>query len=200
MRKNHKRRELTPEERQAISERNKGENNPMYGVSVLSLMSDEKIAEWKKHLSRANKGENNPFYGKHHTEETKEKIRQKKLGVSHPLNLSEEQRKSISERSKSLWTDEKKKEQSEKMSGKNNPMYGKQYTEEEKQILREKMSGEKSPSAKPIIIYDVYEDEEILCNCRNYVKDEIGMNPSHIGRYLNKDKLYHGRYKLKEVV
>lgn len=60
MSQNHKRREITPEERQVISERTKGENNPMYGISVLSLMSDEKIAEWKKHLSEANGGGNNP--------------------------------------------------------------------------------------------------------------------------------------------
>jgi len=37
--------------------------------------------KYKKYLSETMKGENNPFYGKNHTEETKEKIRQKKIGL-----------------------------------------------------------------------------------------------------------------------
>lgn len=41
-------------------------------------------------------GENNPMYGKHHSSETKQKIREAHLGK--PLNLSVEQRKRRSER------------------------------------------------------------------------------------------------------
>ena len=60
--------------------------NPVAG------MTPEKKALWKQHLSEAFSGEKNPFYGKgfhgpehpmwgkHHSEETKEKIRQKALG------------------------------------------------------------------------------------------------------------------------
>ena len=36
-------------------------------------MSENEIAEWKKHLSESHKGERNKFFGKHHTEETKNK-------------------------------------------------------------------------------------------------------------------------------
>lgn len=177
-----------------------GENNPMYGKSVKSFMSEDKIAEWKRHLSEARKGESNSFYGKHHSEETKEKLRQQRIGVSRPLNLTKEQRQRRSELSKAQWTDKRRKEQSEKMMGSNNPMYGKHLTEEEKQKKHDAMIGENSPMAKSIIIYDTYEDKEILCNCRRYVKDEIGMHPSHVTRYLNKDKLYKERYLLREVV
>lgn len=48
----------TTEELNKMSEALKGENNPMYGA----------------------KGELNPFFGKHHTEETKDKIRKKNSG------------------------------------------------------------------------------------------------------------------------
>ena len=176
-----------------------GEYNPMYGKSAKDFMTDEEILEWRRKLSEAQTGEKNGFYGKRHTEETKLKISQQKVGISHPLNLTDEQRAAISERNRQMWTEEKRKEQSEKMSGSNNPMYGKHYTDAEKQNRHDKMFRENSPLAKPIIIYDTYNDEEIMCKCRQYVKDEIGMNPSHVTRYLNKDKLYHGRYKLKEV-
>ncbi len=176
-----------------------GEYNSMYGKSAKDFMTDEEILEWRRKLSEAHTGEKNGFYGKRHTEETKLKISQQKTGVSHPSNLTDEQRAAISERNKQMWTEEKRNEQSKKMTGENNPMYGREVTEEQRQYLRDKFTGEKSPKAKPIIIYDTYNDEEIICKCRQYVKDEIGMNPSHVTRYLNKDKLYHGRYKLKEV-
>lgn len=48
----------TTEELNKMSEALRGENNPMYGM----------------------KGELNPFFGKHHTEETKDKIRKKNSG------------------------------------------------------------------------------------------------------------------------
>ena len=48
----------TTEELNKMSEALRGENNPMYGA----------------------KGELNPFFGKHHTEETKDKIRKKNSG------------------------------------------------------------------------------------------------------------------------
>lgn len=177
----------------------RGEENIMYGKSVLDFMTEEEIANWKQKLSEAHKGEKNGFYGKHHSEETIKKISAAKLGVSNPLNLSNEQRKAISERNKLMWTEEKRNEQSKKMTGENNPMYGREVTEEQRQYLRDKFTGEKSPKAKAIIIVDTLEDKEIYCACQKYVRDLIGMNHTHIGRYLNKDKLYHKRYMLKEV-
>ena len=52
-----------------------GFGNPMFGRSVKEFMSETEIAEWKKHLSESHKGEHNGFFGKHHTEETKNKIK-----------------------------------------------------------------------------------------------------------------------------
>ena len=55
-----------PEARKAISERFKGENNPMYGKHLSE--------ETKQKMSERFRGENNPFYGKKHTPEAMEKI------------------------------------------------------------------------------------------------------------------------------
>lgn len=52
-----------------------GENNPMYGVSPKERMDEEVYQGWLAKISEKSSGENNPMYGKHHSEETKEKIR-----------------------------------------------------------------------------------------------------------------------------
>lgn len=80
-------------------------------------------------------GELNPFYGKHHTEETKEKMKMCKLGKP----LSEETKRKVSENN--AWKGKKRPEHSEKMKGKMcgelNPMYGR--------------CGENNPTAKAVI-------------------------------------------------
>ncbi len=91
------------------SERVSGVNNPMYGAVWTQEMIDavrlantgriqppeekaKQIAamtgktrdpfsdEWKQNISTAMQGENNPMYGKHHSEETKQKIKEKATG------------------------------------------------------------------------------------------------------------------------
>lgn len=176
-----------------------GENNPMYGISVKSLMTEEEILAWRRKLSIAQTGDRNGFYGKHHSTESIEKIRSKKIGVSHKLNLSDEQRQAISDRGKRMWTAERRSEQSAKMSGKNNPMYGRVASEEERQAMRERFLGERSIRAKKLLIIDTIEGTETICNCMKYATQIIGINNSHIRRYLDKDKLYKGRYLLKGV-
>jgi hypothetical protein len=53
----------------------KGERNPMYGV---------KRPEMAHRYSEERTGEGNPFYGKKHSEQTKEIMRQQKLGKKRP--------------------------------------------------------------------------------------------------------------------
>jgi hypothetical protein len=60
-------------------------------------------------ISESLSGENHPMYGKHHSEETKEKLRQASLAY---------------------WTEERRKERSEQYKGENNPMYGKKKSAE----------------------------------------------------------------------
>lgn len=58
-----------------------GENNPMYGVNVYKYVEErdgvERVNEMKQKLSKSMTGDKNPFYGKHHTNETKETIKEK---------------------------------------------------------------------------------------------------------------------------
>jgi len=63
-----------------------------------------------------NRGKNHPCYGKHHSKETKEKMRQKRLGSHHSKNTIEEMSKN--------------------RSGKNNAMYGKHHTKITKEKIR----------------------------------------------------------------
>ena len=97
-------------------------NNPMYGRTWWDENTpQEKIDEWKLHLSEVNSGENHPWFGKHHSEETKEKMR-----ISHlKENLSPE-------------TLEKMKQSHSDMHGENNPMFGKRHSEESKELMRQK--------------------------------------------------------------
>ena len=71
--------------------------------------------ETRKLLSEQRKG--NKFnLGKPHSDESKQKNREKHLGKT--------------------WSDERKRKHSERMSGTNNPFYGKHHSDETKDLLR----------------------------------------------------------------
>lgn len=101
--------------------------------------------EHKKKLSEALSGENNPFYGKHHTEETKRKLSEAKIGKmigeNNPMfgkTHTEESRKKIREAKIGKHLSEAtKRKLSEALSGENGPFYGKHHTEEAKRKNRE---------------------------------------------------------------
>lgn len=88
----------------------KGKNNPMYGKNYRDYMTEEAKREHDRKISEANKGklagENNPMYGKYgkdnpnygrkHSQEAREKMRQKAIGRKH----SQEAKKKMSEKRK----------------------------------------------------------------------------------------------------
>lgn len=109
-------------------------------------------------------GENHPLYGRHHTQETRDKMKESHLGKKrapfteeHIANLSKAK---MGEKNpnygKPTWnsgipctndakrkirqklTDKKRPDQSERMKGENNPNFGKPLSEKTKAILREK--------------------------------------------------------------
>lgn len=84
-----------------------------YTTQGYSLEQQQRIS---KKISEANSKENHPMYGKHHSEETKEKLRKSSLAY---------------------WTEEKRNERSKAYIGENNPMYGKKQSLEsiQKRIL-----------------------------------------------------------------
>lgn len=52
--------------------------DPQYRIHMHIVLTGRKMSEESKHkISEATRGENNPFYGKHHSDETKETIKQK---------------------------------------------------------------------------------------------------------------------------
>ena len=113
---------------------NLGKNNHNYGKK----MSDKT----KRKISEKVSGENHPLWGKHHSDETKKKISKIHKGKT----ISDVHRKKISEANKG-WkmSDEEKEKLSIRMSGKNNPMYGKKFSQEEREKLSKLYSGEGNP-------------------------------------------------------
>lgn len=63
------------------------------GGNTYECKSEEEMMLIKNKIGESLKGENNGFYGKHHTEETKEKLRQANIGKY----ISDEQKRKISE-------------------------------------------------------------------------------------------------------
>lgn len=104
-------RKLRPEHIEALRRSNSGKHRPsplkgkhFHTEESKRIMSEKAKERWKNQEIRERyinncpdrSGENNPMYGKHHSSETKQKIREAHLGK--PLNLSVEQRKRRSER------------------------------------------------------------------------------------------------------
>ena len=106
--------------------------------------------------------ENNPMYGKHHSEEARRKIAEKRLGIS----WTDEQRKKMSEQRKGKkrnkpFSEETRRKMSEsakrrmanpennpmygdhRFAGENNPMYGRRHSEETKKHWSEIRKGVK---------------------------------------------------------
>ena len=126
-----------------------GENNPMFGITPKERMDKDTYLEWKDKLvqfntsdesrqNRRNKnigkkysdeinkkkgrsGSEHHMYGKHHSEETKEKIRQANIGR--------------------VQSDETRKKISDAMIGENNPFYGKTHTDETRKKISEANKG-----------------------------------------------------------
>lgn len=136
-----------------------------FELGVLYNIAKEAIApmrgrkhteEFKHEQSERMCGEGNPFYGKHHTKETKDRMRDVwtprrrekqsqqmigKTGKDHPaygyhhtdeaiLKLKGSWTPERRRKAKEWWTPERRKEQSKQISGENHPLYGTHHTEE----------------------------------------------------------------------
>jgi hypothetical protein len=97
--------------------------------------------ESKRRMSERQKGEKSPWFGKHHSEETKQKMRMAQTGKT----MSEESRRKMSEWQKGSkhrsWgkhhSEETKKKMSECNKGEKCCWFGKKFSEETKQKMRE---------------------------------------------------------------
>lgn len=113
-------------------------------------ITPEEYEEAKKTLSIKMTGEGNYFYGKQHTEETKEKLRQQRIGTKASdeakHHMSEAQTKRMQDPDARAacgkpHTEDWKREQSERMSGENHPMYGKHHSKETKEKISKASTG-----------------------------------------------------------
>lgn len=113
-----------------------------YGYNLMSGgVYSQPCDETKEKMRKAHSGKNNHFYGKHHTKESIEKIRQKKLGSK----LSEETKAKISKGNKGkIVSEETRRKIGETHKGLPGFWKGKHLPEETKQKIREAQKGEKS--------------------------------------------------------
>jgi group I intron endonuclease len=111
------------ETRAKISKANKGKPAPNKGIP----MSEET----KRKQSEAQSGDKSSWYGRHHTEESKIKIRESRIGTTA--------------------TEETKVKMKKAQMGDKNHFYGKHHSEESKKKMSEAKQGTKSPKARQIV-------------------------------------------------
>ena len=152
---------LSEDAKKKISEANKGrlagEKNPLYGVRRY--------------------GEDNPFYGRSHTEDTKEKIRNKRIGT----HMAEETKQKISNATKGennprygkIVEEGTRIKISEALKGKETWMKGKTHTDEAKRKIsesRKKSVLQFDTSGEFIREYDSPLNAELITGiCRSYI-------------------------------
>ena len=104
----------------------------------------QKSEEHRRKIGLKSKGRK-PFLGRKHSEETKQKISKKKIGVSTPK--SDAMRKKLSKTRKAMNLN---------FSGINNPMYGKTHNLETKKLISEANSGQKNG------MFEKYKDSPVI--------------------------------------
>ena len=171
------------------------------GGFVTRGYTEEQRQQVNKKISQQLK-KNHPMKGKHHTEQTKEKIKEKL---------------------KEYWTEERRMEQSKRYMGENNPMYGKKHTEESIQKMvanrnldfmktpqyRQKMSkatsgqkngnygnkDEKAKNGKHILMYDQQHNLIRTFNTKTMALKFLQIKGhTQLDNAIKKKSLYRGYY------
>ena len=183
--------------------RENGYNNDNGGTSVGRLTEKQKNRLSEIGKERLKNPENNPMYGKHHSEETKQRLRESKIGTHH----SEETKRKIGEANSGReWSDESREKLSNSLIGhevsketkrkigeaakdrfknkENHPLYGKHRTEETKKKLSEyNKEFFKDPTKNPNYgntkkILDL--DTHIIYDSAYEVSDKFGISVDNI--------------------
>ena len=158
--------------RKRLSESKKGiatRTGAILNSDTKAKISNARKKNWQDEKYRQNQiekhkwqtGENHPMYGKHHSEASKEKIRNAHIG-------------------KSL-TDITKRKISEAASGTNNPFYGKQHSDESRQKISASLSGINNPGIRQVVQYD---QQGNLIQVWDYIRQAsqvLGINECGIG-------------------
>lgn len=158
------------------------------GGDIFNLLPEEHKNRLRQLHSQRAKGKNNPMFGKHHSEETKEKLR--KIDRSYTQTI------------------EYKENMSKAVQGEKNGMYGKHHTEESKQKMSDAKKGKKlgkeNGNAKGISAYSD-EDMTVLVKHFDTIQEAlifVKTKPndySGISRRMKEGKSYKGYYWKKDV-
>ena len=158
------------------------------GGDIFHILPLEQQLALKKSYSKRYSGKGNPMYGKHHSEKTKEKLRQ--VDKSY------------------IQTEKYRKNMSKAVSGEKNGMYGKHHTAESRKKMSDSTKGmyegSKNPNAKGI---SAYKDAEMKILVKHFDTIQealifVGTKPtdySGISKRMKENKPYKKYYWKKEV-
>lgn len=183
--------ELTSEEYEdakiALSKRNTGKNNPMYGKHHSDETRKKIIANRPD-----THGENNPMYGKTHSQDTKDKISNKlKDAYKYPENNpmygkhhTDDLKNKISESLKGMF------------AGENNPMYGVHMSDESRKKMRQSKIGMYDGADNPRSRKVVRLSDLKIYGYLNEAAKENGMCKTTMRKYckLHKNFMYYDEY------
>jgi group I intron endonuclease len=161
----------TSESKLKMSEAQRGENHPLYGMTGEKhpMFGKKHTEETKEKMREAHLGDKNYFYGKSHTDKTKQKISEANKGKTHSEETkqrmsesrfgtirSDETKQKIRESHIGMThTEESKQKISEARMGDKNHWYGKFHSEETKQKMKEAQLGEKHHSSRKVYQYEL---------------------------------------------
>jgi hypothetical protein len=114
-----------------------------YNTKITARVYENIKQEYAKLQSETFKGKGNGMFGKHHTQEAKDKIRQKNLGKKLTLEQIEKLKKATTGKKKPPITEEHRAKLSLAKQGENNNMWGKTHSEETRAKQRARATGRK---------------------------------------------------------
>lgn len=148
------------------------------------------------------KGSSNPMFGKHHSEKTRQKLREANLNKKASPESIEKMKKSLTGLKRNLET---RKLQSENQMGDNNSFYGKKHTSQTKSIISYKISEKNRGVNNPFYgkTHTEFTRIKLRKNCLDRIKI-TGKFPAYNNiacdffSFLNKELAINGLYALNE--
>jgi hypothetical protein len=122
-----------------------------YNTKITARVYASIKQEYARLQSKQFTGIGNGMFGKHHTQEAKDKIRQKNLGKKLTPEQVEKLKKAITGKKKPPITDAHRAKLSAAGSGKNNANYGKTTSEETRKKIGDKLRGRKQTEEEKLV-------------------------------------------------
>jgi hypothetical protein len=156
--------------------RAKNKNHQRYDTKITSRVYEKLKKEYSLLQSEKMSGENNPMYNKKHTDEAKNKIGEANSGENNAMKRTEEREKMRELKTgvkRDPFSDEWIENMAVKKRGKNNPMYNKKHTDDTKKKQSEKATGRKQSEetikAKAEAIRGSKRDKKLCPHCNQMI-------------------------------